>query len=675
MPETEQSKIFDQVQSALVDRKEWEKRLARYENQRMQTDRQRVNNQPWPRSSNIRYPLSDTIIDQQKAFLFRVLYSSQEVANFKGMTSRAQAFNLHTAGYFDYFIKELTRFEREIQYCIDVGLQDGEALIKVMWDKEGGIADYSYVDNLYLITPSNTTELEDTPWMVHVLQYSKYKAKELYGRVKGFDELLNRIECGENIQNDIYQRNDERYYREGINASYCDGNAVLWEYHYMDDKGRRRLRTMSPDDMTMDFGDDREYPYEHGEWMILHYKRELVNNHMHSSRGIPQIVQEYEHALTSAWRAKQNAMTMYNAPIYSTGGMAPGSTGNVTLTPGTIVPYPLQIVQQGHPPISWDEEMANLRNVAERRVATPDFGLGRGNVQSESRTKYEVQQITNLAALNTELVTGNWRGFIKRIFQQTWSLIVQYKPQSLTYFLNNEATEIPPEALVDEYQIHVSGSLDGMNHELQIQKATALWQLAQNNPFANPGEIFKNLIEKMEPGSVQRFYSNPQQAQQRNLEKAASDITIMVASRFPITAKPGDDHYTSAVTAVQWLQAVEARKEQLNPQVLQLLSQYIASHREALKQTNRAQYNQLNQQLNQLDMAKRQEQIARMAQQKAALTAQGARRAGGAGGAGGAGRQLSPEDQKAIAIQALGAVKQRQMQGGAQPSTNGRLLE
>ena len=595
---------------ALQNRGDLEKKLTQFESQRFCTDRPAKATFPWSGASNYRHPLAATIIDKKKPYKYKVLMSGDQLANFKSLKKEFVEFSSGCAFYFDFHLKELTNWEREVQYVLDSGEQEGFSPIKIMYDRKKEHLTYQWIDNLFLIVPNRTTDLDEAPWLIHVLQLSPGAVKRRFKDVEGIDEFVQRInETCDTLQNDTYDKQENRYKREGIRLGEKDSYIVLWEVHYMDEEGNRRLRTICPHDFRFDFGDDRAYPYydaqevEDWGWMIKHYRRKITNKDIYSSQGVCEEVREFEFILSKAMQARQNWMSLSTSPTFSAPG-GTGSTQNMTWRPGVIYPFELKMQQYPAPPAELMEEMQYIQGVAEQRAATPDFGIGRNNTQDESRTKYEVQQIANVQGLSADLETGNWKSFLREVYRYSWRLLTQFKPKSLSYYMDNELAELDPMALEDSYQITCSGSAESVDKEFVLGKAIALLDLAMKYqlPCANIEELWKNILEISKPGEVQRFFVPISTIQAKDQKKAASDINIIVGLGFPLQAQPGDNHAVSAQTGLQYLDAVAQRGEALTPQQVNLVSMYIQSHREALKKTNKQAYEQLNEALNVVDM-------------------------------------------------------------------------
>lgn len=614
--------VCDKINTALRDRREYENKLAAAHAQRFCLDRPERNNSPFPNASNFRYPLSDTLIDQKKPFLFKVSFASDNIAYFKSMDPLSTVFNNKTAAFFDFIVKEQTDFQEDIQYALDAHLQDGEDYVKITWNEEKQVPEAETIESMFIISPARGKKFKDVPWFAEVLHLSKKECKEAYPEVKGIDEIFESLESGNSYDSRVDQSNKEEaeYRREGINFSGKKGYLVLYSYHYTT-KDSRRIRTISPDRPDIDFLDDREYPYDYciknKTWMVEHGKREYINAKTHSSRGYPEVVREGEYLMSGLVRSQHNALTMYGNPMLTAPNGVTGSTQNITWEPGSFLPFQVEAVNIAPPPFTWDAELSNQRSIWERRAATVDFGIGSGNEKNDSRTKYEVQQITNFTMAGLDMESGNWKRHLGLIFKQMWGLICQFKPKNLMYYLGDEIEKLPPEAINENYLITPTGSIDAINKEEMGRKAIAFWQMMQNNQYANQEEGWKNVVEWSYPGQVQRFYINPAQRQQQQSKKTLSDVSVIVATGAQMTPDQNDDFYTAALTATQFLQNADQQGRQYPSDTAQKVGNYIAIAREALKKQNKQQYEQLTQQLDLIDqqnhMRQQQQQLAAVA--------------------------------------------------------------
>ena len=617
-------KIYEKVSEALVDRQDYEKRLAKFEHQRFGKDRPRTNNDPWPNASNYRRKKSDEIIEQKKAFYSQIIHSSQYIANFKALIPQNLEFANLNEAYYDYIVKEKTEFERAMIYALDKGLQDGTSFVKITWDIDNQIPVFKWIENLMIIVPPKTLHLEDSPWIVHVVQLSEKEAKARYGNLPGFDNFLKgALSTDEDSEliNDTVQRERERYERRGINVSGKQ-SLTLWEYHYSQG-GKKRMKTISPDEPSFDFQDDQEYPYVDSDgkqrWMFEHFRREWLSPDIYSSRGVPEIVWEEEFLVTAIERMKHNFMTLTCQPIFTApNGLPPGSNNNISFIPGSVLPGNLVPLQWPAPPIAWDKETLNVESIVDRRMVTNNAAAGPNTLYTGgdgNKTARQVSFEASLQTLSVNYETTPWKKFLRSVLRQGWQRVAQFKPQSLTFYLNNTLKQLPVEALNGDFNIVLSWSVDNINKEFNLQQAFALWQASIQNPYANPQEAWKNYTDQLAPGQGQRFQANTEELQADAVESIAKELDTMVSTGFPVRPKQNIDHYLAVVTTMQFIQAQQQMGMPIHPQRLPLLQQYMAAHRQLLAKTDPEKYKLLNQQLSELDIAQRQ-QMAQQAQQQ-----------------------------------------------------------
>ncbi len=627
------TKWFEEISDALTERQEWEKKLANFEAQRHGDDRAEVNDDPFPNASNVRDQVADGIIEKKKAAYSQVIYASENLALFKPLVPANIPFSNNLAPYFDNIIKEHTDWEYENVFALDAGLQDGEGFIKCGWDYENLVPKPKWVENLMIIQPANAAMFHDNPWVVEVIHLSKKKAKKQFSKLPGFPELLKSLDedQGADEINDEMARQRERYARNGINMSGKSSRIVLWELHYEDDEGNKRLRTMSPDDPKFDFQDDREYPFwmekrkidkisgqetvtKNSRWMYEQFRREWTKPDQHSSRGIPEVVEEAEFLATALRRAKHNAMTMTQTPMFeSQSGFPTGSTNNIPLVLGGILPVGIRPTQWPAPPYSYDQEIHEIRQMIESRMATPDSGLGSQNNKNNNKTATEADLIGSIMQLTVNYETTPWKKFIRACYRQMWERIVQFKPDSLQFYLNGTIQSLPPEALNGDYMIDVSWSGESLNREALASKAFSLHQEALKLGVPSVVEqTWKNLCENVVPGQVQRFEINPQRAQQDMGERIADELDTMVSIGFPVRVKEDVDHNQAVTMAVQFIQAKQMEGQPISAPAQALIKQYIEGHRAMLAKTNPEQSKQLDQHLAELEQA-----TAQQAQQQA----------------------------------------------------------
>lgn len=600
-------------------------------------DRPQVQMVPFPRASNVYVPLIDTTIEQKKAYFAAVPYSSSQIVSFTGISQQSRPHQSQSASYYDFIIKQKTTFEDEYQYATDNLLEWGSWFIKITYDRKAEVPVFTAVHPLFIICPWTATDFKKAPWFVHVMQFHKGEFIRKYARYHGkidpkaWKAKLNELYDGisdSNEDNDQAGVNRDEYDREGISKSAKGGKIVIWERHYHDKDGNKRIKSLSPDSPDFDFQDDRKYPYhymtkfmgddgeeeeETCEWMVEHCRREYIDKKLLSSRGYPELLHEAQYSATSMLRSFHNDMALKLPGIYFAPNGIPGDTQNITLQQGTILPFKIESVNNGQASPQWIQALEFSQRMWETRVATSQLALN-SETGGNNKTAREVDFIAGLTNLNIKQETVMVAKSLRCVLRQGWRRIVQFKPKSLSYYTQENLDQLPEMALNDDYILTVNGSAESVNKEMQIKNAQAIYQSAVNNPFANTGEAYKNLLETVTPGLVTRLYRDPMQRQASAEMKASDDLSIMMTVYRQITLMPTDDFYVNVVTAVQFLQAATKMGLQVNPMQLKLIQGYIAQNRDALQKTNKAQYEKLSQELNQLDVQNKQQMQAQQLQ-------------------------------------------------------------
>ncbi len=299
---------------------------------------------------------------------------------------------------------------------------------------------------------------------------------------------------------------DEQARREGITCGARDsGQVILWEIYLRDHaNGSWRVLTRSPLDFDIPVRPDFGLPYAHGRLPFTLIQAEINEQGCYSSRGITEIVAPFETSACKLWNEKHDAMSFFNRPLYQADKDIPNVT-SIQLRPGQILPFGLKAVEHPAPPMSFDDEMSQVRGVAEERVALPDFGLSKtGHVSRLTAT--EVSLMGALSAQVTDLRARVFRLMLSEVYSQAWALLVQYDGADLAYTLGGQTRTVPPEALHAEYEAAPNGTDQSWNRGAQFQRAMDRVKTFGGSPHIDQGELVKSALELDDPGLVKRLF-------------------------------------------------------------------------------------------------------------------------------------------------------------------------
>lgn len=570
-------KLYEQIIEDLNARRQWEERQTLF--YEMRHDGLPRKFKPWPHAADLHFPLADTVIEKHKTFYYQMLFSPETLAAFISMKTAYDPYAKFCGQWFDYKMKHKSNFEKSIMVLIDYVLMAGGAPLKCTWDENQGRVNFDAIDPMFFVVPMSTKELEEADRACHILQYTT----ESYKRDKRFkqdDEFLKRITGRGNEASQNYI--DAKYRREGMTVGANDNQIIIWEV-YTRDGSSWKVSWISPLFPKEEARASIRLTYDHGKLPFIYFLREIKDNGYYSPRGVPELLKHDEAYLTKLLNEKADALTLYNRPFYHSNGAIP-NVGNIKMVPGQIMPFALNRVDPGPPPMGFDQEMVMHRMLAEARAGTPDFGIGQQINTRERRTATEVQQIGNLVGAGMDLRGRIFKLCLGKLYSQAWSLLTQYDRKSLDYISGEEMGRLEPEAFKGEYSIAPTVSADNINKQFVLQKAVARLQMFANSPFVRQGDLVRSVIEADDARLVKQLYVEPAEKQMEQAEEQADEISNMLIG-FPVQPSRIDDHVAHIQTLVMFVERRAATQDPVPPDIAAIMIQHSALHAQALNAT------------------------------------------------------------------------------------------
>ena len=603
-------KLNASVLQDLADRSVWDVRQRMFYEMRHHGLRRK--NKPWPGASDVHFPLVDTTISELKPAYFQQLFATDLIAQFVPTSPQVAEYTTAAAQWFDHRVKQKTNLETEVLSAVDAMLMCGTGILKVLWDYQSKRLKYYTVNPQHFVVPAWTRDIADADRICHISVYSV----EAYKRQKHLKQdkaILDQIVGS--YSDDAGDMNTEsvKYEREGLTFPEQD-KIIVWEvYHRCPDTGEWLICTYSPSSPDIDLRPPMKLPYNHGKPPFIAINYEIKDPGFYSSRGVVELQAIFEAELTKLMNEKNDAMTLFNRPLYRAERDMPNS-GNLRMTPGSILPYGIQPVAHQAPPISFDQQMNIMREIAQNRVSTPDFGLTQTLQNTERRTATEIQAIGGLYQQSSDLRMRIFRIALGNLYRMSWSILLQYDKTSLDYWYLDTAQQVPQEALHEQYGIQPTGSADGVNKQLLMQKAITRFQMFANDPFIDQGQLRKTILESDDATLVKRLYVDPQLAQADQAEDQANEITFLRLG-FPAVVKDSDDHLIHIQTVMAYITNRADTGAPPEPAEGQFLEQHIAEHLEKLKEADPKTGRQVEQELKNL-FAQMQQAVAAQAEQQ-----------------------------------------------------------
>jgi hypothetical protein len=603
-------KLNADVLQDLADRSVWDTRQRMFYEMRHHGLRRK--SKPWPGASDVHFPLVDTTISELKPAYFQQLFATDLIAQFIPTTPQVAEYTTAAAQWFDHRIKQKTNLETEVLSAVDAMLMCGTGILKVLWDYSSKRLKYYTVDPQHFVVPAWTRDIADADRICHISVYSvdAYKRQK---HLKQDAETVKLITGSYSEDSGGSDTDYVKYEREGLTLPDTD-QIIVWEvYHRCPDNGQWLICTYSPTSPDIDLRPPMKIPYNHGKPPFIAFNYEIKDPGFYSSRGVVELQAIFEAELTKLMNEKNDAMTVFNRPLFRAERDMPNS-GNLRMTPGSILPYGIQPVAQQSPPISFDQQMNIMREIAQNRVSTPDFGLTQTLQNSERRTATEIQAIGGLYQQSSDLRMRIFRIALGNLYRMSWSILLQYDKTSLDYWYLDTAEQIPQEALHEQYGIQPTGSADGVNKQLLMQKAITRFQMFANDPYIDQGQLRKTILESDDATLVKRLYIDPMLTQSTQAEDQANEITFLRLG-FPALVKDSDDHLVHIQTVMAYITNRADTGAPPEPAEGQFLEQHIGEHLEKLKEADPKTGRQVEQELKNL-FAQMQQAVAEQAQQQ-----------------------------------------------------------
>lgn len=572
--DSETAKLHAQVLDDLADRQTWESRQRVFYELRHNGLRRK--RKPFMNAADLHLPLCDDIVEKWKPFYVGQLFAGEHIAQFTALVQQRPELTRDTVYWFDYKVKEESNFMVELVDSIDHMLGSQRALLKQRWDSEKRQVVYESLDPVMVIVPKGTKELQETDRATLVFQYSKAE----YKRQKHFkqDEDFLKLICGADAE---HSENDEaKYTREGITHGTHKDMIVVWEtWEKKNDVWT--FTTYSPRRPQEAIRPRTAVPYKHKYLPIFEIPREIRKG-FYAPRGETEKNAAFERYACKVWNEKADAMTYYNNPMFSPkSGADTSGIQNIRLSPGKVAPKEIERIQMGQPPISYDQELINVRHMSEQHSQLPDLGLASASgAGGKPKTATETAQIAQVTGMSTNLRIWTFRLYLAPILQAHYELLLQYDSQSLTYYYAAEVGALPQEALHENYLVKVDGNPESWNKALRMANRDRRWEKFKGDPFINQIELRKADLEEDDPRLVRRLVLDPNEKVLTEQEQEAMEVPTLLEG-FPIRPKPNEDHLVRAEIIAGKMEAMAMSNEPGTPRQTQSLMRHWQAHVQA----------------------------------------------------------------------------------------------
>lgn len=571
--------LHQEILAAVKERKEWDRRQAIW--YEMTHDGIGRLTKPFPGCADMHYPLADDNMGTFRPYFASPLMSPEPLARFVG-SGDAMRLSPARAQWFDYHLRQRSNYVAKQLAANDGMLRYGRGILKILWDPKGSRLSFQACLYSKIIVPGECTSIEDAPWIVHVIPMSKaaFSRSKYSGNRKSADAISGAPGGEADTGTD---RDESQDYTTGVNRPE-PGRVIVWEVYAKNESGVRwcAYSPTKPETMLQPWV---PLDYAHGKLPFVDFPFETGEEGWLSPRGIPELLAPFEASLNKTWNEKLDAMTYFNRPIFS--GDA-GNSGNILLRPGQIIPNQINPIKFGEPPISFDIEMEKTRALAEQRVKAPDFGIMSKARPEGTRTAREIGEISLLTGQQADLRGFEYAIRLGRVFEQADALLVQFSKKNLRYTdSSSRQAELAEEAFAEAFEIHPAVSGEDWNRQAQRARVWQRYQTMRDNPFVNVAELTKAVFEIDEPGAVDRFFTDPGQAEADQAEDQAQELSILMMG-YPAVVRDYDNDDVHLKICVDFLQKQGATGAPVDPLAKERIHSHMAAHFMKLRQKDPA---------------------------------------------------------------------------------------
>lgn len=547
---------------------------------------------PFRGASDFHYPLIDTLIEQLKPFYFQQIVGPDPICSFIAKTNEHYGAATTAAEYFDYQVR---RQEVNLRVAglqlIDEMLEKSKGIMKVAWNSDDKCLKYEAVDPLNILVPPWTEKLETADRLCHII-YISVDAYKRMAKQKGWlmDDEWIKIASGYREEYDDVKR--DRQWIDGISFTGQDREMLeLWEVYSRTDTNTWNIDLVSPKRPGEKVKPTiTGIPWTDNELPFVEFNYEVRDRSYYGTRGITDIAGQWELLACKYINEKNDYMSFVNRPIFVDEG-ATLNAQNIRFVPGQVISGKLEVLQMPQPPLSLDQELTNVRAIAERRIGMPDFGIGQANNLQNPRTATEVKAIGQLQGQNVDLRARIFRESLTRLFSLSWKMILFYGKQNYDYFYRQEYQTIDGKALSDAYILEPNGNPDGFDKDKETQNILGILQLPVLQPFVRLNNAAKMLFELQGARYMRELY-NPDQDDTDEIERQYLETSIMLEGH-AVAVKPTDDDASHLKALDQFIQFKEQQQDMVPPIPSLIIFQHYEGHVSALKAKNPKLYKQL----------------------------------------------------------------------------------
>lgn len=561
-------------------------------------------NKPFPGAANFHVRLVDNTLRKQRTFWAGQAFTNDRLALFIARREQAAQLTQAAAEWFDYVLRHETNLLREFNFALWPMLLRGRGVLKAWVDGATRRLTFAGIDPRTILMAPGAADFGDADWFIHVKQLTR-GAYERDARLR--QDAWKSI-CGDQgatgLETAFWQ---EKQRREGITHTATEATAIIWEAWERAKDGHWLVHTLSPSRLDLPLREPFECPYRDLDGQPTQPFFSLVMEEAqpgwYAARGLGDLIGADEAMACRLVNDYLDALAFTTKPVFTFEGQAANAT-SLRFAPGEVLPGNLKRVEMGTASIELPTMLNWIQTGAEQSAMMPDFGIT-GKGRGDNRTATEVDRIASVMDVSTSYNGDLSRRRLCKIYEHCWALLLQYRPEELSYLLGDRTNTLPEEALHDQYSIRVGGSSDAWNRQANFQRAAARYQLLGADANASHEELVKDLLYADDAALAKRvFVPTNVRASSESFQEALQVLALK--DGYPAPVMPDEDHAARIHVLLGALAKAMQTGEPLSPLGRQRLHEHLAVHYQFLKRKDPQAAQQVMAQAQQLEQAEQQ---------------------------------------------------------------------
>ncbi|MBP9838431.1 MAG: hypothetical protein KBC84_06930 [Proteobacteria bacterium] len=384
-----------------------------------------------------------------------------------------------------------------------------------------------------VIFPVDCCDIQEAEFIEHRYTMSKSKIRMMMntGKFKPFtdDEISGWAGSSD------YTNTTADYLksvRDGINANYeiDDDNITICEvdtwYDVNNDGVDERVRICYPLNNPRQCLYFIENPYDHGQFPYVIARREINDAEIISSRGIPQIDEDFQTGITTLFNQDIDAGTISTTPTIVARKNSVKNLRNLRYVPGQVVETEngtadYQVTQ--NPNLGQSARFANMQylkawandRVGNMQAAISSSNNTPGQAQIGTKTAKEVMAISAMASQNTAMDLLVFQYQMKDLYFQLDSLFYQFGDDVEEFAITgSKPIKVTRQEIRGKFNIVPNGKVNDADPVARSSQAQSLLQMLTGNPFIRQDVLIKLFLDSYDTRVSNALIKTPEEMKQ-----------------------------------------------------------------------------------------------------------------------------------------------------------------